>query len=122
MPSPLNPLNFGPHQSTISYMNSSLIRTLFSVLATHRNLALENLALRQQIAVLQRSTKTKRPRLKQSDRLFWVLPSRVWKHWAGAWVVDPAPARNRPVKTRWLSEALHRTTGLTPVARALRIE
>ena len=61
-------------------MISTLFRTLVSVLATHRQLALENLALRQQIAVLQRSVK--RPRLKNSDRLFWTLLSKIWKDWA----------------------------------------
>jgi len=61
-------------------MVSTLLRTLISMLATHRQLALENLALRQQIAVLQRSVK--RPRLKKSDRLFMVLLSRAWTDWA----------------------------------------
>ena len=35
------------------------------------NLALENLALRQQLAVLNRNAK--RPQFRDSDRLFWVL-------------------------------------------------
>ncbi len=61
-------------------MISTLLRTLFSVLGTHRKLALENLALRQQIAVLQRSVK--RPRLKKSDRVFWVLLAKIWNDWA----------------------------------------
>ena len=61
-------------------MISTLFRTLFSVLGTHRKLALENLALRQQIVVLQRSVK--RPRLKKSDRVFWVLLSKTWNDWA----------------------------------------
>ena len=61
-------------------MISTLLRTLISMLATHRQLALENLALRQQIAVLQRSVN--RPHLKNRDRLFWVLLSRVWTDWA----------------------------------------
>jgi len=64
----------------IALMVSTLLRTLISMLATHRQLALENLALRQQIAVLQRSVK--RPRLKKSDRLFLVLLSRAWTDWA----------------------------------------
>ena len=51
-------------------MISTLLRTLFSGLGTHRKLALENLALRQQIVVLRRSVK--RPRLKRTDRVFWV--------------------------------------------------
>ena len=61
-------------------MISTLLRTLISTLASHRTLALENLALRQQIVVLQRSVK--RPHLKKSDRLFWALLSRIWTDWA----------------------------------------
>jgi hypothetical protein len=61
-------------------MISTLFRTLTSSLATHRKLALENLALRQQLVVLQRSVK--RPRLKTTDRVFWVLLSRTWSDWA----------------------------------------
>ena len=40
-------------------------------------LAAENLALRQQLAVLKRSVK--RPKLRTRDRLFWILLSRLWK-------------------------------------------
>jgi len=65
-----------------SLMISTLFRTLISMLATQRQLALENLALRQQIAVLQRSVT--RPHLKTRDRLFWVLLPRVWTEWAEA--------------------------------------
>ena len=60
-------------------MIATMLRTLISTLASHRKLALENLALRQQIVVLQRSVK--RPHLKKSDRLFWVLLSRIWSGW-----------------------------------------
>ena len=45
-------------------------------------LVLENLALRHQLAVLQRTAP--RPRLRPSDRLFWVLLSRLWHGWAEA--------------------------------------
>ena len=60
-------------------MISTLLRTLISTLASHRKLVLENLALRQQIVVLQRFAK--RPRLKTQDRVFWVLLSRIWSGW-----------------------------------------
>ena len=43
------------------------------------NLTAENLALRQQLVVLKRNQK--RPALKDRDRLFWVLLSRVWSGW-----------------------------------------
>lgn len=39
-------------------------------------LTADNLALRQQLIVLKR--KQNRPKLKECDRLFWVLLSRIW--------------------------------------------
>ncbi|MDA2925840.1 hypothetical protein MYX78_01175 [Acidobacteria bacterium AH-259-G07] len=62
-------------------MISALLRTRLSTLATHGTPALENLALRQQLAVLQRNSK--RPGLAKADRAFWVLLSRTWEGWAG---------------------------------------
>src|SRR5438552_7992918 len=44
------------------------------------NLALEILALRQQVAVLKR--KRPRPKLNQTDRLFWMALLRLWSRWA----------------------------------------
>src|SRR5436309_2371539 len=52
------------------------------VLRTRRSLMLENLALRHQLAVLQRASP--RPRLRISDRLLWVLLCRMWSGWANA--------------------------------------
>ena len=49
---------------------------------TQRSLVLENLALRHQLAVLQRTAA--RPRLRPSDRRFWVLLARLWHGWAEA--------------------------------------
>jgi len=46
---------------------------------TRRNLAFENLLLRQQLAVLK--SKDVRPQLTRADRFFWVFSSRVWSHW-----------------------------------------
>ncbi len=56
-----------------------LFRTLLSALRSHRALALENLALRHQLEVLQRNTK--RPRLTNRDRTLWVILSRYWPDW-----------------------------------------
>ncbi len=53
-----------------------LLRSLVSTFETRRSLALENLALRQQLAVLQRSVR--RPRLSNLDRGLWVLLRRFW--------------------------------------------
>jgi putative transposase len=47
------------------------------------------LALRHQLAVLRRTAP--RPHLRRSDRLFWVLLSRLWSGWTDAVsVVQPA--------------------------------
>ena len=52
-------------------------------------IALENLALRHQLLVLQRSVR--RPRLARWDRVFWVWLSRVWVSWRSSLViVQPA--------------------------------
>ena len=57
--------------------------TLSSIFRSRAALELENLALRQQIGVLQRSAR-KRPRLTPIDRLLWVWLSRVWSGWRSA--------------------------------------
>ena len=62
-----------------------LLRSLVSTFKTRRSLALENLALRQQLAVLQRSVK--RPRLSNLDRGLWVLLRRFWTDWAKVLVI-----------------------------------
>src|SRR5215813_13913588 len=56
-----------------------LFGTLRSCLRTHRELALENLALRQQLAVWK--ARQPRPRLTAMDRMFWGLLSRLWRSW-----------------------------------------
>jgi putative transposase len=53
--------------------------TLKSTVRTHSELALENLALRQQLALWK--ARQPRPRLTVMDRIFWVLLSRLWTGW-----------------------------------------
>src|SRR5262245_61925788 len=56
-----------------------VLGTLRSTVRTHGELALENLALRQQLAVCK--ARQPRPRLTEIDRIFWVLLSRLWTSW-----------------------------------------
>ena len=56
-----------------------LFGTLRSTVRTQSELALENLALRQQLAVWK--ARQPRPRLTEMDRIFWVLLSRLWTGW-----------------------------------------
>ncbi len=59
-----------------------LIRALFR---NQAELAVENLALRQQLAILKE--KAKRPKLRPRDRVFWVWLSRFWANWRSALLV-----------------------------------
>src|SRR5260370_11688691 len=52
---------------------------LVRLLRARRSLLLENLALRQQLAVLKR--RHPRPRLDLLDKLFWVAIRRFWSGW-----------------------------------------
>ena len=62
---------------------------LRAVFTSRGSLALENLALRQQLATYARLQK--RPRLKPPERAFWVALSRVWSEWRSPLVfVKPA--------------------------------
>ena len=61
------------------------LRLLTVLAGGHRTLALENLALRQQLAMYMRTRR--RPATRWSDRLFWLGLRRVWSDWSGALVI-----------------------------------
>ena len=56
---------------------------------TRTALLLEAIALRHQIAVLERS-RTRRPYFRRIDRLFWILLSRWWPQWRESLVIVQA--------------------------------
>ena len=56
-----------------------LLRLLPMLCGGHRQVALENLALRNQLAVYKKMVNW--PKLLSSDRLSWVALSRVWAGW-----------------------------------------
>src|SRR3989441_8981477 len=60
----------------------ALLGALRAALRTRTDLALENLALRQQLALLSR--RSKRPRFGRLDRAFWVWLSNRWSGWRQA--------------------------------------
>jgi putative transposase len=63
-------------------MVAMLLRLLSLLLTAGRlrsDLALEDLALRQQLAVLRRQRR--RPRIRKLDRVFWVVLSTIWGDW-----------------------------------------
>jgi putative transposase len=69
----------------------ALLGTITSLFRTRRELALENLALRQQLAVVIRARGRRRVRLGVWDRAFWVIVSQGWAGWRNALaIVEPA--------------------------------
>jgi hypothetical protein len=62
-----------------------LFRLLPFLFGGCRQLAVENLASRQQLSVYKRTTT--RPKLRTTDRLFWVGLARVWAGWRQSLVI-----------------------------------
>jgi hypothetical protein len=63
-----------------------IILLLFRALFRDRSqLALENLAFRQQLAILRH--KAPRPRLRRADRAFWVSLARIWEDWRSVLII-----------------------------------
>jgi len=61
----------------------ALLAALRSAIRSRLELEAEILAIRHQLAVLQRQA-PKRPRLGRTDRLVWILLSRLWPNWRRA--------------------------------------
>ncbi len=69
---------------------AKLIFELFRLLFRRKqDIILENLALRQQLAVQRRSIK--RPKIKNTDRIFWVWLSNIWSDWKSALIIVKPP-------------------------------
>ncbi len=62
-----------------------LLALINALLADRSRLALENIALRQQLTVLRRSVK--RAKIDDSDRVFWILMRRILDSWRGALLI-----------------------------------
>lgn len=58
---------------------------LRGLIGNRAQLAAENLALRQQLAVLKLTTP--RPKIRRSDRVFWAWLARLWAGWRTVLVV-----------------------------------
>src|SRR5262245_38792291 len=63
------------------------LSSLLTGLRARTALQAENIALRHQLIVLQRTQKPKRPFLKAGDRCLWVWLSRLWSNWRSALLI-----------------------------------
>src|SRR5436305_12522692 len=81
---PVTSIDFLFECATGSRMLTALVVLLRSVgllCRGRRAVALENLALRQQVAALTR--RTKRPHLRPRDRSFWIVLAKSWREGRG---------------------------------------
>ena len=62
-----------------------IVVALRALLGDRAELAAENLALRQQLSILEQ--RSKRPRLRNRDRVFWVWLSKLWPGWRSVLVI-----------------------------------
>jgi len=94
-----------------------VLRLLPFLIGGHRQLALENLALRQQLAVYKR--RLPRPRLRPTDRLFWAGLATVWTGWRQTlMIVSPETVlrwQRRRFRAYWTQLSGRSTGGRPPV-------
>jgi len=100
-----------------------LFGTLFAIFRSRAALELENLALRHQIGVLQRSAR-KRPKSTPWDRLLWVWFSRIWSDWRSALaIVKPETViawHHAGFRLFWTRKVLRGQPGRPLISREVR--
>src|SRR6267378_4499935 len=99
-----------------------LLRSFALICGGHRAVALENLALRQQLAVFKRTVQ--RPPLRPRDRLFWVLLAHAWRSWRSALiVVQPETVvrwHRQWLRRRWTHRSTHGRPGRPSTTTIIR--
>jgi len=97
----------------------ALLGALLAAMKPRAGLVAENLALRQQLAVLHRATP--RPRLRPIDREFWAILSQAWSRWADVLaIVKPATVigwHRRGFARFWTMKSKH--LGRPPISAEL---
>ena len=97
-------------------------RSLALICSGHRAVALENLALRQQLAAMTRNHQ--RPQVRTRDRLFWVCLARAWRGWRTALVVmnpDTVVRWHRQwLRRQWTRRSARGRSGRPSTAAAIR--
>jgi putative transposase len=98
-----------------------LVRGLTLVLRGHRELVLENLALRHQLAVFRRTT---RCRFRARGRLFRMVLARSWRDWRTALIVvqpDTVIRWHRDwLRRRWTRRSKQSHHGRPPIDQQIR--
>lgn len=103
-------------------MIPALLAFVSSTLRTRASMQIEILALRHQLGVYQRSVK--RPRVRPTDRILWVWPSRIWSGWRDAlFIAQPRTViawRRRKFREHWTKLTRAGRAGRPTVAMEVR--
>lgn len=99
-----------------------LLRSIGLLCRGHKAVGLENLALRQPLAALTRTRK--RPQLRPTDRLFWILLAKAWQEWRSALiVVEPETVllwHRQWLRRRWADRSKRLHPGRRSIDAAIR--
>jgi putative transposase len=99
-----------------------VLRSVALICGGHRAVALENLALRQQLAVFKRTVP--RPQLRQRDRLCWVVLAHAWRDWRTALIIvrpDTVVRWHRQwLRRRWTHRSMPTPPGRPRTTAAIR--
>src|SRR6185436_814662 len=101
------------------------INSLLTGLQGQAALQAENIALRHQLIVLQRTRKPTRPVLKPGDRCLWVWLSRLWSEWRSALIIVMPETvigwHRQGFRWYWTWKVRHGKTGRPQVSKELRV-
>jgi hypothetical protein len=106
-------------------MMNILLKLILNILLRPQkdsDLALENLAFRQQLAILKRPKK--RPQIRTKDRLFWIILSRFWNNWREALVIVKPDTvvrwHKKGFKIFWKLKSRQKGSGRPPISPETR--
>jgi putative transposase len=95
---------------------------LCALLGRSTAVTLENIALRHQLMVLQRSSP--RPRLRRQDRILWVCLSRLWANWRSRLLIVPPATvvawHRQGFRLYWRWKSRLRSPGRPPIDLEIR--
>ncbi len=100
----------------------NLITGIIFKLNITSHLALQNVALRQQLAVMQRNCR--KPQIRNRDRLFWMMFSRLWSNWKDSLIiVKPQTVvawHRKGFKLFWRFKSRSKSPGRPPVSKEIK--
>jgi hypothetical protein len=125
IPSLLKLLTFSHRPAKFESMMKMLLKLILNIFLRPQkdfDLALENLALRQQLAIWKRHMK--RPQIRTKDRLFWIMLCRFWRNWQEPLiVVKPETVirwHRKGFKLFWRFKSRQKGSGQPPINPEIR--